>query len=203
MRNVAKKSARDQIENERVQSTLKQIESAALAAYQKDVANNADLTSIAINNKLEKDNLALSSGSKKVWHEAKTNEGRTYYWNTLTSGIELLMCLYCTVLIVVFIESVWVPPKEGFLSLNEQKEHVNKEWLQQVKEIQKKNRVQEVLLEQEKKKDEEEERARLAREKLKERRVADDIPPVIYAPLIPEGKNDPYGRWQTVKTEYV
>lgn len=102
-----------------------------------------------------------------------------------------------------FIESVWVPPKDGFLSLSEQKEHVNKEWLQQIKEVQKKNRVQEVLLEQEKKKDEEEERARLAREKLKERRVVDDIPPVTYAPLIPEGKNDPYGRWQTVKTEYV
>lgn len=97
MKNVAKKSAKDQIESEKVQSTLRQIESAALEAYQRDVANNADLTSIAINNKLEKDNLALSSGSKKVWYEAKTNEGRTYYWNTLTSGIKFLMCFHYTI----------------------------------------------------------------------------------------------------------
>lgn len=97
MRNVAKKSARDQIETEKVQNTLKQIESAALEAYQRDVANNADLTSIAINNKL-----AQSSGSKKVWYEAKTNEGRTYYWNTLTNGIEFLMCLHYTVMAVLY-----------------------------------------------------------------------------------------------------
>lgn len=94
-----------------------------------------------------------------------------------------------------------MPPKEGFLSLSEQKEHANKEWLQQIKEIQKKNRIQEALSEQERKQAEEEERARLAREKLKERRVVDDIPPVTYAPLLPEGKTDAYGRWETVKTE--
>lgn len=96
---------------------------------------------------------------------------------------------------------MWVPPKEGFLSLSEQKDHVNKEWLQQIKEIHKKNRIQEVLLEQEQKQAAEEERARLAREKLKERKVVDDIPPVTYAPLLTEGKTEPYGQWQTVKTE--
>lgn len=106
------------------------------------------------------------------------------------------MC-YC------FIESAWVPPEQGFLSLSEQNENVNKEWLQQLKQVQEKNRVQEALLEQEQKRAEEEERARLAREKLKERRVADDLPPVVYAPLLPEGKTEPYGQWQTVKTEYV
>lgn len=89
LKNVAKKSARDQVESEKFQSTLKQIESAALEAYQRDVESNRDLTSIAINSRLEKDNLALSSGSKKVWCEAKTNEGRTYYWNTLTNGISV------------------------------------------------------------------------------------------------------------------
>lgn len=86
LKNVAKKSARDQVENEKFQSTLRQIESAALEAYQRDVEQNRDLTSVAINNRLEKDGLAVSGGSKKVWYEAKTNEGRTYYWNTLTNG---------------------------------------------------------------------------------------------------------------------
>lgn len=96
-----------------------------------------------------------------------------------------------------------MPPKEGYLSISEQKENTNKEWLQHIKEIHKKNRIQEALLEQEKQKDAEEERARLAREKLKERRVAEDIPPVTYAPLLPEGKTEPYGQWQTIKEECV
>lgn len=75
-----------------MQTTLRQIESAALEAYQRDVENNRDLTSVAINSKLQKDNLVVSSGSKKVWYEAKTNEGNTYYWNTLTNG-EVFMCI--------------------------------------------------------------------------------------------------------------
>lgn len=49
------------------------------------------------------------------------------------------------------------------------------------------------------KQEEEEERARLAREKMKERRVADDIPEPVYGPIIDPGKNDPYGKWETVK----
>lgn len=49
------------------------------------------------------------------------------------------------------------------------------------------------------KQEEEEERARLVREKMKERRVTDDIPEPVYGPIIDPGKNDPYGKWQTVK----
>lgn len=44
-----------------------------------------------------------------------------------------------------------------------------------------------------------EERARQAREKLKERRVV-EIEPVVSGPIIPEGKTEPYGQWQTIKT---
>lgn len=47
-----------------------------------------------------------------------------------------------------------------------------------------------------------EERARLAREKLKERRVKDDTPSPTYGPILDPGKNDPYGKWQTVKETY-
>lgn len=83
--------------------------------------------------------------------------------------------------------------------MSEQKEQANKEWLKQLKEVQKRNQVQEALLQQEQQQAAEEERARLAREKLKERRVVNDIPPETCGPLLPEGKTDPYGQWQTVK----
>lgn len=46
-----------------------------------------------------------------------------------------------------------------------------------------------------------EERARLAREKLKERRVVDDVSAtVVSGPILPEGKTEPYGQWQRIKT---
>lgn len=97
------------------------------------------------------------------------------------------------------LESVWEPPKEGYLSLQEQKEQENTERLKQFQEFQKQNKTQELLRQQEEQKLEQEERARLAREKLKERRV-EDIEPVVSGPIIPEGKTEPYGQWQTVKT---
>lgn len=52
---------------------------------------------------------------------------------------------------------------------------------------------------QEEEKEEAELKSAAAREKLKERRV-EDLPPVISAPLIPSGKTDPYGKWETVQT---
>ena len=45
--------------------------------------------------------------------------------------------------------------------------------------------------------------ARKAREKLKERRVVDDLPPVTCGPLLEPGKTDPYGKWQVVKERCV
>lgn len=57
---------------------LRQMESAALASYSQDVANNADITSMAINSRL-----TVTTG--KVWHESK-KDGKTCYWNTVTNG---------------------------------------------------------------------------------------------------------------------
>lgn len=67
------------------------MESAAMEAYRRDVENNADLTSIAINKKVAEENLSISSGSgiKKVWREAKSDDGNTYYWNIMTNGKKL------------------------------------------------------------------------------------------------------------------
>lgn len=36
---------------------------------------------------------------------------------------------------------------------------------------------------------------------MKERRV-EDLPPVVAAPIIPQEKPTPYGRWETVKVRY-
>lgn len=47
--------------------------------------------------------------------------------------------------------------------------------------------------------EEEEERARLVREKMKERRVKEDSPEPVYGPLLDPGRNDPYGKWESVK----
>lgn len=64
------------------------MEAAAMAAYRKDVESNAsaDLTSIAIHKKMTDENLTIKEGSKKVWYEAKSKDGHTYYWNIVTNG---------------------------------------------------------------------------------------------------------------------
>lgn len=49
------------------------------------------------------------------------------------------------------------------------------------------------------KSEEEEERARLAREKLKERRVKEDSPEPVYGPLLEPEHDHPYGKWVPVK----
>jgi hypothetical protein len=55
---------------------------------------------------------------------------------------------------------------------------------------------------QERKQQEAEDQARQAREKLKERRVVDDLPAASCGPLLEPGKTDPYGKWHTVKERY-
>lgn len=53
------------------------------------------------------------------------------------------------------------------------------------------------------KEEEMENQARLNREKLKARRVVDDLPATTCGPLLEPGKIDPYGKWQTVCEAYV
>ncbi|CAH1109906.1 unnamed protein product [Psylliodes chrysocephalus] len=182
---ITKNSARAFKVEQNVDAAIKQMEAAALAAYRKDVETNssADLTSLAIAKKLKDENLQLRNDSNKVWYEAKTKEGHTYYWNTITN------------------ETVWEPPKDGFLSIDEQRDEKDQEASKQLKEIDKQRRLEGLKLAQVQKADDEEERARLEREKLKERRVKEDSPPPVYGPIIDPGKNDAYGKWQTVKEE--
>ncbi|KAK8404377.1 hypothetical protein O3P69_007586 [Scylla paramamosain] len=113
------------------QDFLKSMEEAAMKAYKNDVEQNPDMTGAKINEIAKANNAELVVGKKKsdasdttttsttastatttskpagggapkVWHEAKSPDGTSYYWNT-ESG-----------------ESTWDVPKDGFLSVKEQ-----------------------------------------------------------------------------------
>ncbi|XP_075225545.1 uncharacterized protein LOC142326748 isoform X2 [Lycorma delicatula] len=113
---------------------MRKMEEAALKAYMKDMESNPDYTSQLIVDRIEEkkkqielqqqdrneivndeekkkaskaepslDSVENSTESEsRVWYEAKSDEDYTYYWNYLTG------------------ESVWEPPKEGYVSLEEQ-----------------------------------------------------------------------------------
>ncbi|KAJ8909597.1 hypothetical protein NQ315_005661 [Exocentrus adspersus] len=183
IKTISKNSAKAQRDSDRTDATLKQMEIAALTAYRRDVESNAnaDLTSIAINKKLKEENLSISGENKKIWHEAQSKEGQIYYWNVLTN------------------ETSWEPPKEGFLSLKDQRDEKDKQTAKELKDVDKARRIEGIQRMQVVKQEEEEERARLARDQLKQYRVQEDIPEPVYGPIIDPGKNDPYGKWQTVK----
>ncbi|XP_017780745.1 PREDICTED: WW domain-binding protein 4 [Nicrophorus vespilloides] len=181
---ITKKSSYDERQNLREDRALAQMEAAALEAYRKDVESNADLTSININKKVAEDNLAISVKTGKMWREAKSEGGQTYYWNIVTN------------------ESAWKAPEEGFLSIAEQNEDSANTSKAQWKEFNKKQILDTRLKAQTEKKQDDEDRARAAREKMKERRV-EDIAPVVAAPLLEEGKTNPYGRWNVVQTTII
>ncbi|XP_071565087.1 uncharacterized protein [Temnothorax nylanderi] len=82
---------------------------------------------------------------RKLWYEARSPEGYTYYWHIETN------------------ESVWEPPEEGYMTLAEQEEEAKEEMLQ--KELMEQLDMQEAV---EKADILEEQRANVEREKLRE-----------------------------------
>ncbi|XP_045474326.1 WW domain-binding protein 4-like isoform X2 [Harmonia axyridis] len=180
LKNITKNSYKAQKELEKEDVAIKQMERAALDSYQRDIENNADITSAALNKKLKDENLQIK-GTAKIWHQLKSKEGDFYYWNTVTN------------------ETSWEPPAEGFLSSEEQREESFLKAKKELEEAEKESKKIGLLRSQQIKQEEEEERARIAREKLKERRVADDFPIEKPAPIIEPGNPSPYGRWETIK----
>ncbi|XP_022901271.1 WW domain-binding protein 4 [Onthophagus taurus] len=184
---ITKKTRRDEKESLRTDVMLKQMESAALEAYRKDVENNRDLSSIEIKKKMEENNLGFGascySGSKhqKLWREAKNDDGKSYYYNTITN------------------ESIWEKPKEGYVSLTDQMNEITK---QQLKLVQKQRIVDARMQAEEEKREAAELKAAEFREKMKERRVEPepDISTVVSGPILEPPTPDPYGRWQKVET---
>ncbi|GLH05159.1 Putative spliceosomal protein fbp21 [Gryllus bimaculatus] len=207
LKNISRQSAKDHKEKKKLDEDFKKMEKAALEAYMKDVERNADYTSQLLNQQLEanksketcppsvndekterkgkkvnesKEDTEQKSDTKilKTWHEAVSDEGYTYYWNTTTG------------------ESVWEPPEEGFTSLDEQKklekEEIQKEAKKKIEEARQKE-------EQEKMKAEEY-RAFIEREKMKKRaKVEEKIETKSSIVMGPAPRGNPYGSWTTIK----
>ncbi|XP_029035966.1 WW domain-binding protein 4 isoform X1 [Osmia bicornis bicornis] len=135
----------------------------------------------------------------KLWYEAQSPEGYTYYWNIETN------------------ESVWEPPEEGYMTFAEQEEEAKEQAIQE--ELLKQLEIEEAVANAEIL---EEKRANAERERLKELRKAsavracsvpteDDQNAITTSATIEEEsrpyrrdysipeKSHPYGPWRTVR----
>ncbi|XP_011334134.1 WW domain-binding protein 4 [Ooceraea biroi] len=133
---------------------------------------------------------------RKLWYEALSPEGYTYYWHIETN------------------ESVWEPPKEGYMTIAEQEQEAKDEALQRelIDQLEKEEAIEKAdILE--------EQRANVERERMKEFRKRpaenDDVEgsrskevkekkseeerPYRRDYSVPE-RPQPYGSWQVVET---
>ncbi|XP_043268919.1 WW domain-binding protein 4 isoform X2 [Venturia canescens] len=146
---------------------------------------------------------------QKLWYEARTSEGYTYYWHIETN------------------ESVWEVPAEGFMSIAEQEEEAKEQAIQQqfLEQIDKESSEEKAQLMEERRANAERERLREIRKRRNEARKKDELGEVKkeikeeipdetmgddfdseYEEKIPyrrdysvPEKPDPYGPWQTVQ----
>ncbi|KAG6462456.1 WW domain-binding protein 4 [Manduca sexta] len=184
---LSKKSAKEFKQKAKVDEDIKKMETAAMAAYLKDVQSNADITSQSIRDIIEKEGgaeatIIVKSGSSHsqqkitdpIWHEVKNEDGSLYYWNTITN------------------ETTWDTPDE-YLSIAEQEK-------KKLKEAEKKKKVEKLKLAKQNEAIKEV-NAHLAREKMKEFAVNKNDPPstkntVDYGPAPRAAK--PYGAWTPI-----
>ncbi|KAK9508248.1 hypothetical protein O3M35_007948 [Rhynocoris fuscipes] len=114
---MTKKSAKDMKDKAKLEGDMKKMEEAALKAYMNDIEANPDYTSQQIKEKLKEKGVELPPPKpvkpspppppvkvRKVWYEAQSEQGYTYYWNADTN------------------ESIWEAPAEGYVTLAEQKQ---------------------------------------------------------------------------------
>ncbi|XP_046664150.1 WW domain-binding protein 4-like isoform X2 [Homalodisca vitripennis] len=199
---IRKNSVKSYQEEVQVDQEMKKMEEEALKAYMKDLQENPDYTSKKILEETErrkqelKESVKQTKGSEesqeakgeesqtvsaastsKVWYEAKSDEGYTYYWNTNTA------------------ESKWEPPEEGFVSIKEQE--LQKEETKLKEEIKRKKK------EEKAKRKQEEIRAFKERENFKKKRKNEnkDDEKEIEADVQvgPAPKPDPYGGWTIIE----
>lgn len=96
---------------------------------------------------------------------------------------------------------MWAEPEEGFLTIKEQQELAEKEGSKQLKVIEKQRLKEAKQQLEEEKLLAEETRAFQERERMKLLRpieVPEEV--ILPGPILPEGKNDPYGQWRTVES---
>ncbi|XP_012531990.1 WW domain-binding protein 4 [Monomorium pharaonis] len=139
----------------------------------------------------------LTAPVRKLWYEARSPEGYTYYWHIETN------------------ESVWEPPEEGYMTIAEQEEEAKEEMLQRelLEQLDREEATEKAdILE--------EQRANVEREKLRELRKqpvknddtqgGDESAEIKKAAVeeerpywrdysVPE-RPQPYGSWQVVET---
>ncbi|CAB3223625.1 unnamed protein product [Arctia plantaginis] len=189
---LSKKSTKELKQKEKMDDDIKKMEAAAMAAYLKDVQNNADITSQSINEMVgqtlagESDTkVVVATQTKKkappVWNEIKSENGSSYFWNTVTN------------------ETTWDPPDEFLSIADQEKKKLKDEEQEKKKEKLKKTKQKEAQKEVMK-----EVNAHLAREKMRELAVNKDEPPPVtlnYGPAPRAFK--PYGSWTPVVNEKV
>ncbi|KAL0880724.1 hypothetical protein ABMA27_001939 [Loxostege sticticalis] len=178
---LSKKSAKDFKQKEKMDDDIKKMEAAAMAAYLKDVQNNADLTSRNINEMLgqsSESNVAIVSTSSTktksppIWNEVKNDDGSSYYWNTVTN------------------ETTWDAPDEYLSVADQEKDKLKEKKAEKVKEKQKKEKRKEVTKEV---------NAHIARERMRE--LAAPPEPARPQPALgPAPKAKPFGSWTPVVT---
>ncbi|KAJ2942690.1 hypothetical protein O0L34_g2160 [Tuta absoluta] len=193
---LTKKSTKDARQKDKMDDEMKKMEAAAMAAYLKDVQNNADLTSQSINEMLGQptnsssnsaENSAITTASVKskappAWQEVRSEDGSSYYWNIDTN------------------ETTWDPPDEYVSVAEQEEEKLKKAEEKKIKEKQKANEKK-----QKQKEAIKEAKAYAAREQMRElavkepKPVAATVPPPSdYGPA-PRALN-PYGSWTPVVT---
>ncbi|KAF9808645.1 hypothetical protein SFRURICE_019803 [Spodoptera frugiperda] len=183
---LSKKSAKEFKQKEKIDDDMKKMEAAAMAAYLNDIKNNADLTSQSINDLINQGGSSEAtivvsnsptSKAPPAWEEVKSDDGSSYYWNTITN------------------ETTWDAPDE-YVSVAEKeksklKEEAQEKKKQKIKKQQQKQAQKDVHMEV---------NAHLAREKMRELAVKKEPEPpkkfVDYGPAPRASK--PYGSWTPV-----
>lgn len=202
---LTKRSVKEKKESLKVDEEMRKMEEAAMKAYLKDMESNPDYTSKVIIDKVEEKKAQLEAqqlaakdeeekekpvipddnidgsplAEEKVWYEAQSDEGYTYYWNYLTG------------------ESIWEPPKEGYVSIEEQKsssstETDNKETKSESEIV--KKPVDDIAVNKEEEKIKKDNKKR-KKDIDKEKQVEGPGDEVVVGPSM---KPDPYGRWNVV-----
>lgn len=200
---ISKRSAKNQKESIQIDKEMKKMEEQALKAYMKDVEANPDLTSQQLleekqrrveveeeteqktvtteeKRDLQDEDLSVKTVEKQ-WYEAKSDEGYTYYWHKTTA------------------ESVWEPPAEGYISIEEQ------EKLEKDKKA--KKEFERLKKKEQKRLKNEEIRAAKEREEMKKRRLEEESnveeesaePSAFIGPAMRE---DPLGAWTIVEEKF-
>lgn len=137
-------------------------------------------------NKAQKSKITQEGNKRitKLWYEAKSPEGYSYYWHIETN------------------ETVWEAPEEGFMTIAEQEEEVKEQQIQEelLNQLDEEEATEKAEIFEEQRANAEREKLREIRKIREEKKEEDQEEEIPYRRdySVPE-KPQPYGSWQTVK----